>query len=477
MSKIPKKVINLLKNRQWYHQRFDGAPLYLDFIAEAEIAKEQRKPSGTEAEMRVVFFSQSGKGDWYIPMSDIRRGSRILLDLSKKDTNISTKILRKWHQDELRAERFFANFGKINVKKLSDTELIRSFSIYSRLFLKRLTSSAVIDHFALGTDQHIASMLRKEVGKLDKESQFTKIFSIATAPVRQSFINKAEMELLKIAIKPSNYIKALKQYQKKYFWVRNNYIVSKNLTVKDFIKEIALWRKSGADLRAKYELSKQSRILIKVVRVAFYLVDYKKELFTQLHWYSERLFTEISRRLKIPKHLVRYMLAEEVSQCLLKNLSIKRQLVQSRYNNCVITIKKSGAVKVFGGIKARLIIDNFLKSNSKIKKQDYLSGRIGNPGITRGLVRVIMDARKIDIFKHGEILVSPMTSPDYILAIRKAAAIVTDEGSTTCHAAIVSRELNIPCIVATQKSTRVFKTGDFVEVDANKGVVKLLKSS
>lgn len=69
-----------------------------------------------------------------------------------------------------------------------------------------------------------------------------------------------------------------------------------------------------------------------------------------------------------------------------------------------------------------------------------------------------------------------MTIPDFLPAMKKAAAFVTDEGGILCHAAIVARELGKPCIVGTKFATKVFKNGDFVNVDANTGVVTLLKS-
>ncbi|NCF75260.1 MAG: hypothetical protein GWO87_02115 [Xanthomonadaceae bacterium] len=68
-----------------------------------------------------------------------------------------------------------------------------------------------------------------------------------------------------------------------------------------------------------------------------------------------------------------------------------------------------------------------------------------------------------------------MTSPDYIAGIKKASVIITDEGGLTCHAAIVSRELNKTCVIGTKIATKVLKDGDLIEVDANKGVVKILK--
>ncbi len=92
----------------------------------------------------------------------------------------------------------------------------------------------------------------------------------------------------------------------------------------------------------------------------------------------------------------------------------------------------------------------------------------------RGKVRLIFSEKEVGAFRAGEILVTQMTDPDCIVAIRKARAIITDEGGITCHAAIVSRELRIPCVVGTKIATKVLKDGDRVEVDATKGVIKKL---
>ena len=74
--------------------------------------------------------------------------------------------------------------------------------------------------------------------------------------------------------------------------------------------------------------------------------------------------------------------------------------------------------------------------------------------------------------RQGDILVTGMTSPDYIVVMKRAAAIVTDAGGMTQHAAVVSRELGVPCIVGTKVATQVFKDGELVEVDTEKGTVK-----
>ncbi len=83
--------------------------------------------------------------------------------------------------------------------------------------------------------------------------------------------------------------------------------------------------------------------------------------------------------------------------------------------------------------------------------------------------------RQINNVKAGDIIVAPMTLPDILPAMKKAAAFVTDEGGILCHAAIMSREMKKPCIIGTKIATKVLKDGDLVEVDAKKGVVRIIK--
>jgi pyruvate,water dikinase len=105
------------------------------------------------------------------------------------------------------------------------------------------------------------------------------------------------------------------------------------------------------------------------------------------------------------------------------------------------------------------------------EKEIILKGLAASPGVVAGRVHVIESADRISEFKKGEILVTEMTSPDWVPAMKKSIAIITDSGGLTCHAAIVSRELQIPCIVGTKNATKVLKTGDYVTVDAHRGVV------
>lgn len=98
-------------------------------------------------------------------------------------------------------------------------------------------------------------------------------------------------------------------------------------------------------------------------------------------------------------------------------------------------------------------------------------GLPASPGIVAGSASVILDVSGIHEFKQGQVLVTVMTAPDWVPAMKKARAIVTNSGGMTCHAAIVSREMGIPCIVGTKNATEVIKEGQDITVDAVNGVV------
>ena len=102
-----------------------------------------------------------------------------------------------------------------------------------------------------------------------------------------------------------------------------------------------------------------------------------------------------------------------------------------------------------------------------------LEGSAASPGIISGKVKILKSPDENDKVQVGDILVAPMTTPDYVPAMKRAAAIVTDQGGQTSHAAIVSRELGVPCIVGTSRATKLLKNNQIITVDAVKGKVYL----
>ncbi len=111
------------------------------------------------------------------------------------------------------------------------------------------------------------------------------------------------------------------------------------------------------------------------------------------------------------------------------------------------------------------------KETREVKGTPVLEGYGASPGVATGVVKVIRDASEIWKIQKGDILVTKMTNPDFVVAMEKSAAIVTDEGGITSHAAIVSRELGVPCVIATKKATQVLKDGMKITVDATHGKI------
>lgn len=169
-------------------------------------------------------------------------------------------------------------------------------------------------------------------------------------------------------------------------------------------------------------------------------------------------------------------------QCTEKGIGIEK----GKYMlNIVKEYKKSAQAKE--DHKAIKLADKYIKKYAFLEKEekvpkDYsktkiLKGNCAFRGRVKGLVRVILDENKAGNLEEGEVLVVKMTSAKFTPLIDRAKAIVTNNGGLLCHAAIISREFKIPCIIGTKIATKVLKDGDLVEVDAEKGIVRILEKA
>ncbi|MFZ6035680.1 MAG: PEP-utilizing enzyme [Patescibacteria group bacterium] len=146
-----------------------------------------------------------------------------------------------------------------------------------------------------------------------------------------------------------------------------------------------------------------------------------------------------------------------------------------RRRECYIIEMKHGRWKILSGKAARQYYHRLFGNDSRrTVAAPIVKGMTAQPGRVVGTVRIVIRRADQASVCEGDIIVSPMTTPHLMTAVRKAAAIVTDEGGMTAHAAIVARELKVPCVVGTKNATTVFKDGDMVEVDAQRGIVRKL---
>jgi len=160
----------------------------------------------------------------------------------------------------------------------------------------------------------------------------------------------------------------------------------------------------------------------------------------------------------------------EMERVLKDGVLLDRKKVEERYSCTAILSYKDGQSFLVGE-EAESMEKNMVKGIT----EGILKGATAYGGKVTGTVRIVLDPSKAEHFQEGDILVTGMTRPEYLSLIKKSVAFVTDAGGVLSHAAIVARELRKPCVIGTQRATKILKDGDLVEVDANQGVVTILK--
>jgi pyruvate,water dikinase len=147
----------------------------------------------------------------------------------------------------------------------------------------------------------------------------------------------------------------------------------------------------------------------------------------------------------------------------------KPQDTEWAIENGVVYMVQSRPVTTLGEASDAAANDKSSEENSK--RDVIIKGAAASTGMASGPVKIIHSPKEIDQILEGDVLVTEMTTPDYVPAMKRASAIVTDAGGRTCHAAIVSRELGIPCVVGTGNATTSLKNGQVITVDGKNGVV------
>jgi phosphoenolpyruvate synthase/pyruvate phosphate dikinase len=175
------------------------------------------------------------------------------------------------------------------------------------------------------------------------------------------------------------------------------------------------------------------------------------------------LLHKVHQKINMPKNLLSMMTPKELIMALEKGILPSKIELKKRKNGCHFHISKNKIQFYYNKL-------DITKNTTKLPKK--LSGNIAFQGKSKGEVSIVNNLSQLANFQKGNILISINTNPALISAISKASAIITDEGGFMCHAAIIARELKIPCIIGTKHATRIFKNGDMIEVNAIKGIVK-----
>jgi phosphoenolpyruvate synthase/pyruvate phosphate dikinase len=230
-------------------------------------------------------------------------------------------------------------------------------------------------------------------------------------------------------------------------------------------------RKARATALAAVRPDAKHEALFEAARKMMFLKAWRKDMQVRSYYCLANLVREASRRLSLSPELVYCMTAAELSAALRgeSDAPQKRELEERRRECALYTEKERVLLATGAGLKR--VTAGIKEDETKHEGIKSFKGTCACPGHAFGTVRIINKAEEMAKMQRGDVLVSQMTNPEIVIAMKKAAAIVTDFGGLTCHAAIVSRELGIPCVVGTRIATRVLRDGDRVAVNATLGEV------
>ncbi len=397
----------------------------------------------------------------------------------------------KWEKLIKNFEASAEKISKTDLKLLSDKEFFQLFQNWNSLAGKEFWNIGSLPEVAnWGGEKILSDILQKFL----KEEDFHYALERLSAPEDFSFYQKEEIDLLSLKnIKHKKSLEEkLKSHQQKYFWMLNSYHNTRILPVSYFRKRLGVI--SMKDAKRKIEeiekIKKEAIIHKKKVirefnlpyetlkisqRLSFCIwwQDFRKSYIFKNNYIVDLFLKEISRRFELDFDDLHFYVIAELEDLVMKNKKLSGSEIESRKDDFVAAYRPPEEIRYVSGSKAKKIATPYL--NNKIKKDiKEIKGLVVNRGVVKGRVRIIIGSKNMDKIKNGEVLVTTMTTPDFIVALKKSCAVVTDEGGMTCHAAIVSRELGIPGIVGTKIATKVLKDGDTVEVDANKGIIKIL---
>lgn len=387
---------------------------------------------------------------------------------------------------EAEGRRRFTELVKISEKigkadlRVGNDELNGYFQEYKKVFYRYAPFLfTVFSAEALLTKELKDQIAEEFSSKNDEEKE--NIFRILTAVEEESDFYNEQKDLLGIAVARQRGLSVgsqLKNHAERFGYMGlTNSFLSNPYTTDHFAALIEEIKKPEEELR---ELETKREKEIKrykefVKSIPSHILRTAELLQRYMIFRNDRITA-----LKIGQHNIKPLLKEigNLANVILEDLywykiqEIERLIKSSKKAVDVDKRKKYIEVILIDGVIA---YNETLPRSVKEEKVKRLTGYAASKGLVTGKVRLVFSSKEIDKVERGDILVTNMTTPDFVPAMRIAGAIVTDEGGILSHAAIVSREFGVPCIIGTGNATTLLKDGDTVEVDANNGVVKIIE--
>lgn len=316
-------------------------------------------------------------------------------------------------------------------------------------------------------------------------------FSILSTPRDFSAAQNEEKDLLILA-RQKRSIPKLKKHWQKYSWINFGW-TGPSLTYEYFLRRYKQFRKNQQlKLKLKKILEKKSLMishkkriikelkislenirLFRILENVLYTKAYRMDAILMSYEAIQPLLKNLALHYHLPLSSI-YCLDLENLVSMLKDNKIDRSFIE-KAKNYIVKYYNQGKIYIILNHKIKKDTDQIRKNFLNKKRAVEIRGQIAYQGVVTGKVKIINLAKEMKKFEKGDILVSNVTDPSLLPAMKRASAFVTNMGGLTCHAAIVARELKVPCVIGTKVATQVLKDGDLVEVDANNGIVKKIK--
>lgn len=499
----PTILERLRTNTHWYNKSYSGyyQGVHLQTLGAMEEAKT---PWGLKYIAVFQNYKQKDHMDTFWDLDDLVEKREAYLFMAKRNPAQIEVILQEAEANHVRFVAYTQTLNGLDIMSQTDKDLRRTFFELQQELVSVARWSYSVDSFLNdGQEDWLETTIKQYLG----ERATSEVIATLTLPTFSSFLHEAEMLFREIVqalqADDEKRVQTLAaDYERRYFWIRTNYLVYERVTkemileeakklktqnsassagsktkgkkVEGYVMDLEAIKAKKRALLDSLDAPQELRSVLRIAEVFTHLQDLRKERVLRLNTFFYPFIQEVERRFNLEHPLGFYLTSEELFG-LFDGIQVDLPVIRSRYEDGFLTVASAEGIKIFSmeECKKEGWNKNFF---AEVHKDTELKGTTAYQGKAEGVVRVLKTVTDIASFKKGEILVANQTTPEYLPAMKKAAAMVTDQGGITCHAAIVSRELKIPTVIGTKVATRVLKTGDRVEVDAEKGTIKKLKS-
>ena len=450
----------------WWQEDCVGVPQTLILLAHVFI--RQNVHLKAHLQKKALMLYQDG---YLYELTQIKDKDAIFKAICQKGSSFLSQQISRWKRSLKRLDYYKGEAAKGNIGIYEDFYEY-AISLWS---FPILCESG--DYFSTND---LVPLIQKRLDMAEKPAR--EIAILMSRSPKLSFLNKEKMSLISVALGK----KSAKEHSKEYFWMGNTYrdhflcnegyFLQQARELKKKYSMSALHKKMNeicgyeeqilgakAKLNKEYTFDPELKLIFRIFEKFSWWVDQRKVMMLKIFDILFSLTDQLDKKNNWPD-VAKYLTPEEMKKAIAGS---QIHIPKTRKQNFAYLLDYRGKHMIYEGEPARRLLMSYQKSAARSEiKGMVASGK----GRIHGKACIILDAKK-DIFIPGSIMITSMTRPDFVHLMRQAKAIITDEGGLTCHAAIVARELGIPCIIGTRNASKALRNGQKIVLDLDTGRV------